>query len=192
MRNNFYNPYPMQDDDLRPSQARARDVSDDLLGGRPITGFLSYSSDEDWFSFRHPCPKMDCGLVFEWTQPGPSAVRVAFLMRRDDLAIHESWTYSGQVPTPALPGPVTAAFGEGDCHECSFASAKYGGKSYYLQVRAVGGKSWDASGSGAYGFRLKAVNPGCPLNCGEAGTPMMPVCGCYCAALMKCPPGPAL
>ena len=192
MRNNFYNPYPMQNDDLRPSQARAKDISDDLLAGRAISGFISYASDEDWFSFRHPCPKLDCGLVFEWTQPGPSAVRAAFLMRRDDLGIHESWTYGGQVPTVALPGPVTDTFGDGDCHECSFGSARYGGKSYYLQVRAVGGNSWDGSGAGSYSFRLKAVNPGCPLSCSEAGTPMTPVCGCWCAAEKRCPPGPAL
>jgi hypothetical protein len=189
MRNNFYDPYPMQDQNLAPSQARARDVTDDLAAGRAITGLISYASDEDWFSFKHPCPKMNCGLVFEWTQPGPSPVRLAVLMRRDDQMLHESFTYNGQVPTSALPGPVTLTFGEGDCHECSFASATYAGGRYYLQIRAVGSNSWDGSGAGAYSLRLKAVTPGCPVQCSEAGTPMMPVCGCYCAAEKQCPPG---
>ena len=104
-RNNFYDPYPQANDNLAPSAARAKDISDDLLAGKTTSGFISYASDEDWFYFRHPCPKLDCGLVFEWTQPGPSAVKAAFLMRRDDLSIHESWTYTGNVPPPALPGP---------------------------------------------------------------------------------------
>ena len=193
-RNNFYNPYPMDGDDLSSSRARARDISDDLMAGRFAGGFISYQSDEDWFSFRHPCPNLDCGLVFEWTQPGPSPVHIAMLVRRDDLKIHESWTYVGNQPTSSLAGPLTLTFGEGDCHECSFASAKYGAnKIYYLQVRAVGSKSWDFRGGGAYRFRLKTISPGCPLNCSEfLDNKGIPICGCFCAALNTCPPGPPL
>lgn len=189
-RNNFYDPYPAANDSLAPSAARAKDITDDLMAGKATTGLISYSSDEDWFFFKHPCPKLDCGLVFEWTQPGPSPVKVAFLMRRDDLSIHESWTYTGNVQPPALAGPVTSTFGEGDCHECSFASRTYAGKGYYLQVRAVGSKAWDSSAGGAYRFRLKSTTPGCPIQCGEL--PDVTMCGCFCRALNKCPPGPAL
>lgn len=188
LRNNFYNPYPLQDDDLRPSMDRARDISAALTGGQTVTGYISYSSDEDWYTFKHPCPKMDCGLLWEFTQPGPSPMRAAFLMRRDDQGLHESWTYSGPTATDKLPGPVTATFGGGDCHECSFASARYNGAQYYLQVRAVGGQHFDASGRGQYGFRLKAVTAGCPANCSEAGA----MCTCFCKALNMCPPGPQL
>jgi len=78
-RNNFYNPYPIQTTNLAPSQARAKDITAQINAGTSITGFISYQSDEDWYWFEHPCPGQDCGLVFEYVQPGPSPVRPVFL-----------------------------------------------------------------------------------------------------------------
>jgi len=193
-RNNYYNPYPLQTTNLEPNQARAKDINAQITAGTSVSGYISYQSDEDWFWFNHPCPGKDCGLVFEWVQPGPSAVRPVFMMRRSDLVLHESWTYSGTMPTTA---PITDNFGDGDCTECSFASAKHVASSatdaaspaapykYYLQVRDAGADDWDFSTDGRYQFRLKTVTPGCPASCSEDPSGQ---CGCYCKAQNRCPP----
>jgi hypothetical protein len=191
-RNNFYNPYPIQSTNLKPSQARAKDISAQLTAGTSIAGFISYQSDEDWFSFAHPCPGTNCGLIFEWVQPGPSPVRPVFLMRRDDLSLHESWTYAGTMPTTV---PITNQFGDGDCTECSFASANHLASGttpyrYYLQVRDAGADDWDFTPSGRYEFRLKTLTPGCPTSCSEEGMKGdsgMPICECFCKAQNQCP-----
>jgi hypothetical protein len=185
-RNNFFNPYPIQSTNLKPSQARAKDISAQITAGTSIVGFISYQSDEDWFSFAHPCPGTNCGLVFEWVQPGPSPVRPVFLMRRDDLSLHESWTYAGTLPTTVA---ITDQFGDGDCTECSFASAKHVASGstpyrYYLQVRDAGADDWDFTPSGRYEFRLKSLTPGCPTSCSEEGAG---ICECFCKAQNQCP-----
>jgi len=193
-RNNFYNPYPIQTTNLEPNRARAKDITAQILAGTSIAGFISYQTDEDWYWFSHPCPGTDCGLVFEYVQPGPSPVRPVFFMRTEDLTLHESWTYAGAVPTPA---PITDVFGDGDCTECSFASKKHGavgdagtaGYRYYLQVRDAGADDWDFTASGQYQFRLKTVTPGCPASCSEMGAG---TCGCFCKAQNQCPAGLAL
>lgn len=186
-RNNFYDPYPSQQSDLRPSKARAKDITAQITAGTAVTGYLSYQSDEDWYSFSHPCPGLDCGLVFEFVQPGPSEVRPAFIIRKEGLGIHESWTYMGATPTTDLAGPVTATFGAGDCHECSFASKDHAG-TYYLQVRDIGAAHWDYNGGKQYSFRLSSKTPGCPAQCSEYPGGL---CGCFCAALNQCPASPA-
>jgi hypothetical protein len=188
-RNNFYNPYPIQSTNLKPNQARAKDITAQITAGTSVAGFISYQSDEDWFSFTHPCPGKDCGLVFEWVQPGPSPVRPVFFLRRDDLSLHESWTYTGAIPAAA---PITDVFGDGDCTECSFASAKHVAKGttpyrYYLQVRDGGADDWDFAASGRYEFRLKTVTSGCPASCSEEGAG---ICECYCKAQNQCPATP--
>lgn len=200
-RNNFYNPYPLRTTDLEPSKKRAQDISAQVAAGTAVSGFISYASDEDWFSFAHPCPGLDCGLQFEWVQPGPSRVRPVFLMRTSELGLHESWTYTGTTPPTALSGPVTDTFGDGDCSECSFASRLHGVAStdggtstaaayqYYLQVRDYGADDWDSSATGAYQFRLKTVTTGCPVSCSERGGT---TCACYCRSQNTCPAGPEL
>lgn len=185
-RNNFYNPYPIQTTNLAPNKARAKDITAQIAAGTSIAGFISYQTDEDWYWFSHPCPGTDCGLVFEYVQPGPSPVRPVFFMRTEDLALHESWTYAGSVPTSA---PVTDVFGDGDCTECSFAAKKDVAVApatykYYLQVRDAGADDWDFTASGQYQFRLKTVTPGCPASCSEMGAG---TCGCFCKAQNQCP-----
>lgn len=195
-RNNYYNPYPVQATDLRPSQKRAKDISAQLAAGTPVEGWISYQSDEDWFSFTHPCPGINCGLVFEWLQPGPSQVRPVFMMRTESLSLHESWAYGGSLPTTAA---ITDRFGDGNCTECSFASAQHTASDstpyrYYLQVRDAGADDWDFSPSGRYQFRLTAMTPGCPLACSEGVSSVASIdagnagpCGCYCESIGKCP-----
>jgi hypothetical protein len=197
-RNNFYYPYPLQTTNVSPNLPRAVNIDTQMAawiagGTTPITGRISYETDEDWYSFAHPCPNNDCSLVFEWVQPGPSRVQAAFLLREDDTNLHESWTYLGATPVAQLTGPVTGTFGDGDCHECSFASRTYDGR-YYLQVRDVGSNDWDSGAGGTYSFRLKAAPvTGCPAQCSEYKTAHGgDMCGCYCTALNTCPAGPQL
>jgi hypothetical protein len=196
-RNNFYNPKPIQKTELAPNKARAKDITAQIMAGTSVSGYISYQSDEDWFWFNHPCPGTDCGLVFEWVQPGPSPVRPVFFMRTSDLNLHESWTYTGTIPTTA---PITDSFGDGDCTECSFAAKKHSAGSatdasaatpyrYYLQIRDAGADDWDFAASGKYEFRLKTINPGCPASCSEMGAG---TCGCYCKSKNQCVPGPDL
>jgi hypothetical protein len=197
-RNNFYNPYPIQKTDLGPNKKRAKDITAQITAQTSVSGFISYQSDEDWFWFNHPCPGADCGLVFEWVQPGPSSVRPVFFMRTSGLDLHESWTYTGTMPTT---GPISGVFGDGGCEECSFAAKKHGAGSsndagtaatpykYYLQVRDAGADDWDFGTSGRYEFRLKTITQGCPASCSELGTG---TCGCFCKSQNQCPAGPAL
>jgi hypothetical protein len=185
-RNNFYNSSPLQDTNLEPNQKRAKDISAQISAGTSVSGYISYQSDEDWFWFTHPCQGKDCGLVFEWVQPGPSPVQPAFFMRTQDLTIHESWTYTGTLPAASR---ITDQFGDGNCTECSFASAKHGVSTtdaspatpykYYLQIRDMGADDWDFAETGRYEFRLKTVTPGCPASCTEAGPG---TCGYFCKA----------
>ncbi len=197
MRNNFYNPYPQQMDDLGQSRMRARDIDMEIAAGMDVTGFISYASDQDWFSFHHPCPGMTCGLEWEFVQPGPSAVRMAFLMRAGG-SLHESWTYTGATPTTMLAGPVTEVFGDGagNCRECSLAKANQGmGDAdfrFYLQVRDAHADDWDYSARGQYKFRLRAKPMGCPSNCSFGPAVNGDSCYCYCADTMSCPPQPDL
>jgi hypothetical protein len=189
-RNNFYDPYPQRMSDLEPNRTRAIDVTSTLMMGGTVKGIISYAADSDWYSFLHPCPMMDCGLQFEWVQPGPSPTRIAFIVWKQDLqTMQESWTYTGATPTTQLSGPVTDVFGDGDCHECCLASHKDSAADYryYLQVRDVGADDWDTSAGGTYELRLKTVTPGCPAACSEGNE-----CGCYCKALNMCPAGPML
>jgi hypothetical protein len=190
-RNNYYTPRLDQETKLDRNKARAKDITAEITAGTSIAGYISYQADMDWFSFSHPCPGVDCGLIFEWVQPGPSSVRPVFLLRTESLGLHESWVYTGPMPTTA---PITDLFGDGDCTECSFASAKHTASGstpykYYIQVRDAGADDWDFTPNGRYEFRLKTVTTGCPASCSEHGTG---VCECFCKAKNLCPAGPAL
>jgi hypothetical protein len=186
-RNNFYNPYPSSMDDQSPNKKRAVDITSQLMSGTPVTGWISYETDNDWFSFQHPCPGMNCALKFTWDQPGPSPVQVAFYMLNDDLSLHESFAYSG-MPTTTLTGPVPGTFDNQSCKECSFASAEAGGGGtyvYYLRIADVTQKHWDYTPSGKYTFTVTKGPDGCPSACNQGTSP--PGCYCYCASSKSCP-----
>jgi hypothetical protein len=198
MRNNFYNPYPGSLTDLTPSSLRAIDITDQVReaadGGTPtpITGYISYQADEDWFKFQHPCPGSDCGISFAWLQPGPSPVQVGFFMLNQDLTDHESFAYSGTTPVAQLSGPQTGTFdnANGDCTQCSFASSTVTTADagtpyyYYMRVTDVGQQDWDFTSTGQYNFSITAITHGCPESCSQttSGT-----CVCWCKDTMMCP-----
>ena len=197
-RNNFYDPYPTSANDLSPSAARAIDITDQVKmaasGGTPapITGYISYQTDEDWFKFQHPCPGADCGINFAWLQPGPSNVHVGFFMLNQDLSVHESFSYSGSTPTSSLTAPQMGTFNNanGDCNQCSFASATVTSTDagtpyyYYMRIADVGQKDWDFSSTGQYNFSVTGITAGCPSACSYYSTGE---CTCWCTATMSCP-----
>ena len=186
-RNNFYDPYPSASSDQTPNKARAVDITSQLMSGQPVTGYISYESDNDWYSFQHPCPGQNCALDFTWSQPGPSTVQVAFYMLNDDLSLHESFAYSDG-PTTSLSGPVMSSLDNQSCSQCSFASSTVsdgGAYTYYLRVADVTQKHWDFSNKGQYSVTVTKGADGCPAACSEGTSP--PGCYCYCAAQMSCP-----
>jgi hypothetical protein len=186
MRNNFYDPYPSNFSDEKPNIARAVDITSQLQSGTPVTGYISYQSDNDWYKFQHPCPGQNCALDFTWTQPGPSNVHVAFYMLNDDLSLHESFSYSGTPST--LSAPVVSSFDNQSCSQCSFASATVtdaGPYTYYLRVADVTQKNWDFSSTGQYSVTVTKGADGCPSACSEGTSP--PGCYCFCSSSMSCP-----
>ncbi len=196
MRNNFYNPYPSAMSDLSPSASRAIDISSYVCGpgsdgggancGQSVSGFISYQTDEDWYVFDHPCPGENCGINFQFTQPGPSNAHIAFFMVNQDLSGHESFAYTGATPTTALMGPATGTFANADCTQCSFAAMTMTGSpyKYYMRITDAGQAHWDYSSTGKYSFSVTSITPGCPTACLESASM---TCVCYCAATMTCP-----
>ena len=191
-RNNFYNPYPSSGSDQSPNRGRAKDITAEVTAGQPVTGYISYEGDDDWYSFQHPCPGLDCALSITWIQPGPSPVQVAFFMLDQDLrTVHESFAYSGGATT-SLVAPVMSSFDNQDCTKCSFASSTQtngdGGPPYiyYMRVTDVTEKHWDfgAGGTGQYSFTITKGPNTCPTACSYYPTG---VCGCYCPEAGTCP-----
>jgi hypothetical protein len=185
-RNNFYEPYPNNMINQAPNQALAVDITSELKSGTAVTGWISYATDNDWYSFAHPCPGMNCALDFEWIQPGPSPVQVAFFMINEDLTQHESFAYEGD--PKKLTMPSHGSFDNQTCSQCSYASATEGDGgpyTYYLRVAAVDQGTWDYTNGGKYSITVTKGADGCPAACSEATSP--PGCYCYCAAEMSCP-----
>ncbi len=182
-RNNFYEPYPSNMIDQSPNKPLAVPIPTD---GTQITGWLSYATDNDWYSFQHPCPGMNCALDFEWNQPGPSPVQVAFFVVNEDLSEHESFAYEGD--PKKLSMPVHGSFNNQTCAQCSFASVTEGDGgpyTYYLRVAAVDQTTYDYTSGGKYTFSVTKGADGCPAACSMATSPA--TCRCYCASTMSCP-----
>jgi hypothetical protein len=179
-RNNFYNPYPTSLSDRTPDKLRAVPLTATQLQAG-VTGYISYQTDEDWYSFTSPCDTATgstCGIDFQWTQPA-SAVKVAFfVLDQDTLLPQESFAYSGAVPTAA---PVVSKFDNTSCSSCSFGKT---GRTYYVQVADIHEQAWDYSSAGQYSFKISSVTPGCPGVCNSGGGG----CVSQCVASNTCCP----
>jgi hypothetical protein len=187
-RNNFYDPYPSSTSDETPNKARAVDITSDLMSGTPVTGYISYQADDDWFTFQHPCPGENCALTFTWIQPGPSPVQVAFYMLDSDAqTVNLSFAYEGTPTT--LTMPITSTFNNQDCTKCSVALASAtngdGGPPYmyYLRIADVTQTHFDYSSGGKYSVSVVKSAEGCPAACSEGPNG----CGCYCKEAGMCP-----
>ena len=182
-RNNFYDPYPTSMTDRTPDKARAIPISAAQLTAG-VTGYISYQSDEDWFSFASPCGGADaggsyCGIDFEGTQPVSNVKFAFFVDDSSTLLPQESFAYSGTVPPASA---MTASLDNSSCSTCSFGVP---GKTYYLQITDLHEKAWDYSNGAKYSFKVSNVTTGCPGVCngGDGGT-----CVSQCAAAGTCCP----
>jgi hypothetical protein len=186
-RNNFYNPYPSSFDDVSPNKALAVPIGDITTTGQTITGYLSYQSDNDWYSFQHPCPGMNCAISFAYIQPVSNA-HIAFYVLNDDLSVHETFGYDGKPIT--LPMPYHGLFDNQSCSECSFASSTVsdgGPYTYYIRIADVTQKDWDFTSAGEYSLTITKGPDGCPDACNVPKGSDPAGCYCYCAADMGCP-----
>jgi hypothetical protein len=180
-RNNFYNPYPTASTDRSPNKARAVALSTAQLSAG-VTGYISYQTDEDWFSFASPCDSdagdTTCGINFQWTQPASNVKVAFFVLDPTSLQPRESFAYTGTVPPAAA---VTCDMDNSDCSSCSFGEV---GQAYYMQITDIHEKAWDYSSSGQYSFTLTGVTAGCPSVCTNSGG----TCLSQCAAFNTCCP----
>ncbi len=180
-RNNFYDPYPTATSDRTPDKLRAVPLTAAQLQAG-VTGYISYQTDEDWYSFASPCDpatgSTNCGIDFQWTQPA-STVKVAFfVLDENTLLPQESFAYSGPVPPAA---PIVGSFDNSTCSSCSFGTV---GKKYYMQVTDIHERSWDYATSGQYTFKVSSVTAGCPRACnGGVGA-----CVSQCVSANTCCP----
>ena len=180
-RNNFYNPYPTANTDRSPNKARAVSLTAAQLSAG-VTGYISYQTDEDWFTFPSPCladaGDTTCGINFEWTQPASNMKVAFFVLDPSSLIQRESFTYTGTMPPSA---PVTSDFDNTDCSSCSFGVS---GQTYYMQIADIHEKAWDNSSTGKYSFKVTGVTVGCPSVCTNSGG----TCLSQCAASNTCCP----
>jgi hypothetical protein len=201
-RDNFYDPYRLTKDDLSfdlsTSASQAKDVTAQIAAGTPITGHISYHYDEDWYVFNVPAactPGMDCGLRWQYTQPGPSNMRVGFFIyRASDMRAGGAFGYRGtdaQAP-PMLTMPVTQVYGwdgtagDTDCSQCALSrhdDAMSGGPParYYIQVMDLSDSGhWDTTNAYSFSLVLGSESLGCPATCrvymGECGVDPSSAC----------------
>lgn len=182
-RNNFYDPYPTAMTDRTPDKMRAVPLT--LAQAQAgVTGYISYQTDEDWFSLGSLCDPdagaTNCGIDFQWLQPVSNVKVAIFVLSADTLLPEESFAYSGTVP-PA--SPVTGNMDNSSCSTCSFGTV---GKGVYVQVTDLHEKAWDYGGGGQYSFKVTSVTSGCPGVCNGAGNGSM--CVSECAAKNTCCP----
>ncbi len=182
-RNNFYNPYPTAMTDRTPDKMRAIPLT--LAQAESgVTGFISYQTDEDWFSFQSPCDPeagaTNCGIDFQWLQPVSNVKVAIFVLDPSSLLPAESMAYSGTVP-PA--SPQTGKLDNSSCSSCSFGTL---GKMAYVLISDIHEKAWDYGNSAQYGFKISAVTPGCPAVCDGSGNGS--TCVSECAAKNTCCP----
>lgn len=182
-RNNFYNPYPTSMTDRTPDKARAVPLT--LAQAESgITGFISYQTDEDWFSFESPCDPdagvANCGIDFQWIQPVSNVKVAIFILDAASLLPAESMAYSGTVP-PA--SPQTGNLDNSSCSTCSFGTV---GKMAYVLISDIKEQAWDYSSGGKYSFKISSVTEGCPSVCNGAGNGS--TCISQCAATNMCCP----
>ncbi len=132
----------------------------------PITGFLSFRGDQDWFRLdaiptedeqtpEDLSTKVDYDLQFDWSFMGSPELFInytVFLGSAADRDMRTGWNHRG---------PGSGVFGE---TECSYLCGEYhGGRPVYMRVQHSDRKEWDYDEpynvDWIRAFRL------CPLNC---------------------------
>ncbi|MCP4676377.1 MAG: hypothetical protein GY854_12870 [Deltaproteobacteria bacterium] len=173
---------PTIDDEPGTHIIHAKEVTvHDCIGGVSCCGsdtweegFISYSYDQDWYSYTHPCPGQDCMLrvVYEFGE-GP----VDFYMHvyEGETLWYDTLVDTFEEASHAATSDVFGGLGADD--ECFYGFSEHQGEDnpffYYLMVRdtiyvsegqAEDG-TWDFSSEQAYRFCIEKIADGCLEPC---------------------------
>ncbi len=136
-----------------------------------IEGYLSYTYDEDWYAYAHPCPGEDCmvRIVYD-IGAGPVDTYVQIFQQGaswyDNLA---------SVSEAANQSAISGSFGGVNAEKCFYAFDGHVGDPfwYFISVRDTifvneqntDGGIWDWSGDQRYRFCVEKVAAGCQKPC---------------------------
>jgi len=133
-------------------------------GGSWVTGYLSYSYDQDWYQYAHPCPGEDCMVEIHYDLDGGP---VDFYMRV--LAGTSGWfdniTSTVDLANQSDQSGVFGGLAAND--ECFYAYQGHGDW-YRIPIRDTifqqsdpEGGTWDYSAGQAYGICVELTANGC-------------------------------
>jgi hypothetical protein len=150
--------------------------------GTWVQGYLAYTYDQDWYSYRHPCPGRDCmvRVVYDFDQ-GPAD----FYLRvfQEGQAWFDNLSDTVEMETQSAE---SGYFGGLDADDyCFYAYQGHEGDPffYYLAIRDTiyisednsEGGTWDWSADQAYRFCIEKIASECLEPCqlyeGECGAP---------------------
>ena len=131
-----------------------------------IEGQLSFSYDQDWYAYEHPCPDEDCLLQVHF-EVGEGPVDVY-----TQLLVSNSLWFDAlvDVSEESFHAPISSAYGglEAD-DECFYAYSGHGSSTYHLGFRDTnyGGESerWDWDPDQTYRFCIEKVSQECVPPC---------------------------
>lgn len=137
-------------------------------------GYLSYSYDQDWYSYAHPCPEADCMLRVNYSL-GAGPVDFYFQVFRGNLSKPWFDTINDVVDSEVNSAVSGEHFGDNtEGGDCFYAyQGDKGDFSYYLSIRdttflsksdPAGGK-WDWSPEQQYSFCIEKLQDGCVSPC---------------------------
>jgi hypothetical protein len=142
-------------------------------GGTWTTGYVSYTYDQDWFKYEHPCPGEACMLRFHYDFDAGPVDFYAQIYRNGS-----SWMDNLTDTVDLVNQPATGPLYFGDPSHCYYAYNGDGtllpdggvGASfyYYINIRDMiyrdtnpEGGTWDWSSAQPYRFCIEEVAQGC-------------------------------
>jgi hypothetical protein len=170
---------PTEDDQMSAHHPFAtavtvHDCGTDCCEGNPanwVEGYLSYTYDQDWYSYEHPCPEEDCMVAVHYElAAGPVDFLLMVSRWENDVWIEfDPPSDTGNSPARSNKYGGTAA---GD--ECFFAHNMH--EDYFFVVRDTvwvsesnpRGGLWDASKDQSYRFCIEKIADGCVSPCRTA------------------------
>ncbi len=181
---------PQGDHDNSMHMAMASDITVGGPGscpGNSTTGYISYTYDQDWFRYAHPCPGEACMLEFHYDF-GFGPVDYYVQVYRNGSLWMDNLAGTKDVAADSSDNGI---FGrkdeEKEVHYCYYAYNGDGEVSdagvpeepffyYYVNIRDMiyrdinpEGGTWDWSRSQQYSFCIEEVAPGCLSPCVDYG-----------------------
>ncbi len=143
-------------------------VGDCCDGSTWVEGMLSYTYDQDWYAYEHPCPGEDCMLEFHYDLDGGPA-EFYIQVYADGSAWFDNLA---EVADSGTQPPASGSFGGVDPSDyCFYAYQGHTGSpyTYYVPIRdtifvSTGHEedgTWDFSADQAYRFCIEKVADGC-------------------------------